>query len=88
MDDLASGPLDRSRFKPIEISAKPEGISSEDFNVSTKLDDGKLRSDIYENKSASAVPDFPSEKLAEDLAEEQPQGFDDLPIELASLTDR
>lgn len=88
MDDTASDPLDRSRFKPLEISAKPESINSKDFNVSTKLNDGKLRSDIYENKPASGVPDLSSENVAEDPAKEQPQGFDDLPIELASLTDR
>ncbi|KAL9615306.1 MAG: hypothetical protein Q9167_000277 [Letrouitia subvulpina] len=88
MNDPASDPLERSRVKHLEIGAKLESVTSEDFNVSTNLDDGKMRSDIYENKSASTMPDISSETSTEDPAKEVPQGFDDLPIELASLTDR
>ncbi|KAL9040578.1 MAG: hypothetical protein Q9214_004431, partial [Letrouitia sp. 1 TL-2023] len=73
MDDPASDPLDRSRLKPPEIGAKSESMNSEDFNVGTNLDDGKLRSDIYENKSTSAVPNLSSEILTEDPTKEHAQ---------------
>ncbi|KAL8744395.1 MAG: hypothetical protein Q9190_003349 [Brigantiaea leucoxantha] len=88
MDSANSSPLARSRASTLENETVREETSPEKRATSTNANGAAQEGDIFEKDSTSALSSRSAETLDKGQIRDLPEGFDDLPIELQSLTDR
>ncbi|KAI4120775.1 MAG: hypothetical protein LQ338_006772 [Usnochroma carphineum] len=88
MEPQHLSPLSRSRASTLQNGATSAITSSEKLQLSGPQESNSQSSDIFDKDSTSAL-NGPSESVAtKEEPQNLPAGFDDLPIELVSLTDR
>ena len=73
----------RNRASTVSTAAKPPAFPGP-RRTSTQVE-GSLQKDVFERASSEDVPDGTLSDVGKD---DLPEGFDSLPIELASLADR
>ncbi|KAL8687763.1 MAG: hypothetical protein Q9224_005057 [Gallowayella concinna] len=88
MEPSETSPLARSRASTLHNGARPDLASPENMESLDVEAKTLQRGDIFEKDSASAASDSNGLGPAKEELQELPSGFDDLPIELVSLTDR
>ncbi|KAL8912741.1 MAG: hypothetical protein Q9171_002280 [Xanthocarpia ochracea] len=83
-----TSPLARSRASTLQGGSRPEVAESRDTKSSRDNASTLHHGDIFEKDSVSATGDTTATPASIDETKYLPKGFDDLPIELVSLTDR
>ncbi|KAL8729929.1 MAG: hypothetical protein Q9166_004374 [cf. Caloplaca sp. 2 TL-2023] len=88
METSQTSPLARSRATTLQNGSKPQATGSE--NIASLTDEASTlqHGDIFEKDPASAADGSSRTAVTKEDTQELPNGFDDLPIELLSLTDR
>ncbi|KAL8993613.1 MAG: hypothetical protein Q9169_006216 [Polycauliona sp. 2 TL-2023] len=88
MEPSPSSPLARSRASTLQDGPRSAAISPK--NTIPPDDEASVmqHGDIFEKDSASAPNGSSTAQVVPEEVQELPNGFDDLPIELISLTDR
>ncbi|KAL8760046.1 MAG: hypothetical protein Q9184_003441 [Pyrenodesmia sp. 2 TL-2023] len=81
-------PLARSRASTLQNGTRPEAASAE-IQRTPKVEESNVqKDDIFDNDSAIALDGSSESPATNETLQDVPAGFDDLPIELVSLTDR
>lgn len=88
MEPSPTSPLARSRAGTLQDASRPAAINPK--NTTSPRDEASTlqHGDIFEKDSASAPDGSSTVGAVTGEAQELSNGFDDLPIELVSLTDR
>ncbi|KAL8917748.1 MAG: hypothetical protein Q9208_007800 [Pyrenodesmia sp. 3 TL-2023] len=88
MESPPSSALARSRASTLQNGTRPEATSSETQRTLKVEESIVQKDDIFDNGSAIALDGSSESPATKETLEDVPAGFDDLPIELVSLTDR
>ena len=88
MEPSPTSPLARSRAKTLQDGSRSAAINPRNAISSSDEVSTVQHGDIYENESAGALDASSTVGTVVEDAQELPNGFNDLPIELLSLTDR
>ncbi|KAL8904331.1 MAG: hypothetical protein Q9207_003342 [Kuettlingeria erythrocarpa] len=88
MESPHPSPLARSRASTLQNGGRPEVATSEMLKT-PKLEEPNIqKDDIFDKDSAIALDESSRSPATKESLQDVPAGFDDLPIELVSLTDR
>ncbi|KAL8723724.1 MAG: hypothetical protein Q9225_000019 [Loekoesia sp. 1 TL-2023] len=88
MEPSHASPLGRTRASTLQNGAIPESTSPEKIQPLRSEGANPQNGDIFEKDSASTLDGSGKIAAAKEELQGLPAGFDDLPIELVSLTDR
>lgn len=82
-------PVSRSRASTTQAGTISRGLAPESMDLDSKQSGGSFQEGTVEEKRSDGVFEASSADTAtEDAPKDVPEGFDELPIELISLTDR
>ena len=88
MEPPPASPLARSRASTLQGGSRQDVTDSSDTKSSRDNASTIHHGDIFEEDSVGATNDSTATPASIDETKHLPKGFDDLPIELVSLTDR
>lgn len=88
MESPHPSPLARSRASTLQNGTRPEAATSGTLKAPTVEESNVQKDDIFDKDSAIALDGSSEPPAIKESLQDVPAGFDDLPIELVSLTDR
>ena len=89
LEPAVTSPVSRSRASTIQAGTISRGLAPDSMDMDSNQYGGSLQEDIVDEKGSDGVFEaLRADTATDDSPRDVPEGFDELPIELISLTDR